>query len=98
MGRSRLSFQYFEVESGQPVADSVTNGPEVLVWGRPTRGRQSVARDKEHQMELPVVLAQEVGGDFDFGTILRYLLIGAVIGIIARLLVPDTGGMGWIVR
>ncbi|HJR92285.1 MAG TPA: GlsB/YeaQ/YmgE family stress response membrane protein [Acidimicrobiia bacterium] len=31
------------------------------------------------------------------GSILLYIIIGAVIGIIARLLVPGTGGMGWLI-
>jgi uncharacterized membrane protein YeaQ/YmgE (transglycosylase-associated protein family) len=49
---------------------------------------------------LPVVVAQGGGGgrlDLDLGSILVYILIGAVIGIIARLIVPGTGGMSWIV-
>jgi uncharacterized membrane protein YeaQ/YmgE (transglycosylase-associated protein family) len=33
----------------------------------------------------------------DLGTILLYVLIGAVVGIIARLLIPGTGGMSWVV-
>jgi uncharacterized membrane protein YeaQ/YmgE (transglycosylase-associated protein family) len=33
----------------------------------------------------------------DLGTILLYVLIGAVVGIIARVLIPGTGGMGWVV-
>jgi uncharacterized membrane protein YeaQ/YmgE (transglycosylase-associated protein family) len=47
---------------------------------------------------LPVVLAQDGRGglDFSLGTILLYILVGAVIGIIARLLVPGTGGMSWL--
>jgi uncharacterized membrane protein YeaQ/YmgE (transglycosylase-associated protein family) len=45
---------------------------------------------------LPVV-AQAEGGKLNLRTILLYVLIGAVIGIIARLIVPGTGGMGWVV-
>lgn len=45
---------------------------------------------------LPAV-AQAEGGRIRLSTILLYILIGAVIGIIARLIVPGTGGMGWIV-
>lgn len=47
---------------------------------------------------LPVILAQDGGDglDLSIGTILLYILVGAVIGIIARLLVPGTGGMSWI--
>jgi uncharacterized membrane protein YeaQ/YmgE (transglycosylase-associated protein family) len=47
---------------------------------------------------VPVVA--QAGGDrvsLDLGTILFYVLIGAVIGIIARLLIPGTGGMGLLV-
>lgn len=32
----------------------------------------------------------------DVGSILLYIVIGAVIGIIARLIVPNTGSMGWV--
>jgi len=32
----------------------------------------------------------------DAGSILLYIVIGAVIGIVARLIVPNTGGMGWV--
>jgi uncharacterized membrane protein YeaQ/YmgE (transglycosylase-associated protein family) len=46
------------------------------------------------------VLAQRGGGggktDLDLGTILLYALIGLVIGVIARLIVPGTGGMSWL--
>jgi uncharacterized membrane protein YeaQ/YmgE (transglycosylase-associated protein family) len=49
---------------------------------------------------LPVILAQDGGGgdkiSLDLGSILLYALIGAVIGIIARLIVPGTGGMSWV--
>lgn len=46
---------------------------------------------------LPLILAQ--GGDrprITLGNILVYILIGAVIGVIARLLVPGTGGFGFL--
>ena len=49
---------------------------------------------------VPLVIAQAGGGnggDVDFGSILWFLLIGAVIGVIARLLIPGTGGMGFLV-
>jgi uncharacterized membrane protein YeaQ/YmgE (transglycosylase-associated protein family) len=51
---------------------------------------------------LPFIVAQGGGGggdgiDLDLGSILLYILIGAVIGIIARLIIPGTGGMSWIV-
>ncbi|MGI8515692.1 MAG: GlsB/YeaQ/YmgE family stress response membrane protein, partial [Acidimicrobiia bacterium] len=43
------------------------------------------------------VLAQDVGtGDFDLGTILVYILIGLVVGALARVIVPGTGGMSWV--
>jgi uncharacterized membrane protein YeaQ/YmgE (transglycosylase-associated protein family) len=51
-------------------------------------------------MAVVPVIAQaggDGGGDVDFGSILWFLLIGAVIGVIARLLVPGTGGMGLLV-
>jgi uncharacterized membrane protein YeaQ/YmgE (transglycosylase-associated protein family) len=47
---------------------------------------------------LPIIVAQG-GGDrlsLDLGSILLYILIGAVIGIIARLIIPGTGGMSWV--
>jgi uncharacterized membrane protein YeaQ/YmgE (transglycosylase-associated protein family) len=49
---------------------------------------------------LPLVVAQGGGGDrltLDLGSILAYIVIGAVIGIVARLIVPRTGGMSWVV-
>ena len=36
------------------------------------------------------------GGDVDIQSILGYIVVGAVIGVIARLLVPNTGGMSWV--
>jgi uncharacterized membrane protein YeaQ/YmgE (transglycosylase-associated protein family) len=50
---------------------------------------------------LPLILAQNGGGrggglDLDLGDILLYIVIGAVIGIIARIIVPGTGGMSWV--
>ncbi len=44
---------------------------------------------------LPLV-AQGDGTRLNLRTILLYIVIGAVIGIFARLLVPGTGGMGWV--
>lgn len=35
--------------------------------------------------------------EVDVGSILGYILVGAVVGIVARLLVPGTGGMGLLV-
>jgi uncharacterized membrane protein YeaQ/YmgE (transglycosylase-associated protein family) len=50
---------------------------------------------------LPFIMAQGGGGDggdfeLTLGSILLYVLIGAVIGIIARLIIPGTGGMSWV--
>lgn len=51
---------------------------------------------------LPFIMAQGGGGgggdqlDLDLGSILLYVLIGAVIGIIARIIIPGTGGMSWV--
>jgi uncharacterized membrane protein YeaQ/YmgE (transglycosylase-associated protein family) len=47
---------------------------------------------------LPLILAQNGGGDdgIGIGTILLYIVVGAVVGIIARLLIPGTGGMSWL--
>lgn len=46
---------------------------------------------------LPLVLAQADNGDgVDLGTILWYVLVGVIVGIIARLLIPGTGGMSWV--
>lgn len=33
----------------------------------------------------------------DGGSILLFIVIGAVVGIIARFIVPNTGGMGWLI-
>jgi uncharacterized membrane protein YeaQ/YmgE (transglycosylase-associated protein family) len=46
---------------------------------------------------LPMVLAQAENGDgIGLGTILWYVLVGLIVGIIARLLIPGTGGMSWV--
>lgn len=46
---------------------------------------------------LPLVAAQgQTADDIGVGDILVYVLIGAVVGIIARVLVPGTGGMSWV--
>jgi uncharacterized membrane protein YeaQ/YmgE (transglycosylase-associated protein family) len=36
-------------------------------------------------------------GDIDIGNILWFVIVGAVIGIIARLIVPGTSGMGFLI-
>jgi uncharacterized membrane protein YeaQ/YmgE (transglycosylase-associated protein family) len=46
---------------------------------------------------LPLVAQRGDRGDIDIGSILGYIVIGAIIGIIARLLVPGTSGMGLLV-
>jgi uncharacterized membrane protein YeaQ/YmgE (transglycosylase-associated protein family) len=46
---------------------------------------------------LPLMAQQGDRISLDLGTILLYVLIGAVVGIIARVLIPGTGGMGWVV-
>lgn len=56
--------------------------------------------DRTNLAGLAVVPVIAQAGDrisLDLGTILFYILIGAVIGIIARLLIPGTGGMGLVV-
>ena len=35
-------------------------------------------------------------GESDFGNIIWFVVVGAVIGLIARLIVPGTGGMGFL--
>jgi uncharacterized membrane protein YeaQ/YmgE (transglycosylase-associated protein family) len=49
---------------------------------------------------LLLVAQRGDGGDrieLNLGSILLYILIGAVIGIVARLLIPGTTGMSWVV-
>lgn len=36
------------------------------------------------------------GGGVDIQSILGYLLVGLVVGVIARLVVPGSGGMSWL--
>jgi uncharacterized membrane protein YeaQ/YmgE (transglycosylase-associated protein family) len=43
------------------------------------------------------LVAQDAGGrgdDIDVGSILGYILVGAVVGILARLIVPGREGLG----
>lgn len=42
-----------------------------------------------------IVLAQE-RVSVDVGSILGWVVIGLVVGILARLIVPGTGGMSWV--
>lgn len=48
-------------------------------------------------LALPLVAQRGDGGDVDIESIIGYIVIGAIIGIVARLLVPGTGGMGLLV-
>jgi uncharacterized membrane protein YeaQ/YmgE (transglycosylase-associated protein family) len=41
------------------------------------------------------VIAQK-GGDVDVGSIIGYILVGAVVGVLARFLVPGDDPMGFI--
>jgi uncharacterized membrane protein YeaQ/YmgE (transglycosylase-associated protein family) len=41
-----------------------------------------------------LLVAQQ--GESDFGNIVWFIVVGAVIGLIARLIVPGTGGMGFL--
>ena len=42
---------------------------------------------------MPLVAAR---GDLDVGSILGYVVVGAVVGAIGRLLISGTGGMSWL--
>jgi uncharacterized membrane protein YeaQ/YmgE (transglycosylase-associated protein family) len=46
---------------------------------------------------LPLVAARGGRIDVDIASILGYIVVGAVVGIIARLLIPGTSGMGFLV-
>lgn len=35
-------------------------------------------------------------GEADFGSIVWFIVVGAVIGLVARLIVPGSGGMGFL--
>lgn len=48
-------------------------------------------------MALPLVAQRGDRIDVDIESILGYIVVGAVIGIVARLLVPGTSGMGLLV-
>ena len=41
---------------------------------------------------MPLIAAQG-----DFGNIIWFIVVGAVIGLVARLIVPGTGGMGFLI-
>lgn len=43
------------------------------------------------------ILAQDAGGrgnDIDIGSIIGYIIVGAIVGVIARLIVPGREGLG----
>ncbi|MGH2710614.1 MAG: GlsB/YeaQ/YmgE family stress response membrane protein [Actinomycetota bacterium] len=42
---------------------------------------------------MPLVAAK---GDFDFKGIIGFVIAGAIIGLVARLVVPGSGGMGFL--
>jgi uncharacterized membrane protein YeaQ/YmgE (transglycosylase-associated protein family) len=48
-------------------------------------------------MALPLVAQRGGRIDVDIESILGYVVVGAVVGIVARLLVPGTSGMGLLV-
>jgi uncharacterized membrane protein YeaQ/YmgE (transglycosylase-associated protein family) len=48
-------------------------------------------------MALPLVAQRGDRIDVDIESILGYIVVGAVVGIVARLLVPGTSGMGLLV-
>jgi uncharacterized membrane protein YeaQ/YmgE (transglycosylase-associated protein family) len=48
-------------------------------------------------MALPLVAQRGGRIDVDIESILGYIVVGAVVGIVARLLVPGTSGMGLLV-
>ena len=42
------------------------------------------------------LIAAKHNGDGDIQSILGYVVVGAIVGIVARLLIKGTGGMSWI--
>ena len=42
------------------------------------------------------VAAQKEGETLDIGTIVLYIVIGLVVGALARMVIPNTGGMSWV--
>jgi uncharacterized membrane protein YeaQ/YmgE (transglycosylase-associated protein family) len=47
-------------------------------------------------MQLAVLAQENADGDIDLGSILLYVLVGAVIGVLARFLVPGEDPLGLI--
>jgi uncharacterized membrane protein YeaQ/YmgE (transglycosylase-associated protein family) len=48
-------------------------------------------------LALPLVAQRGDRGDIDVESILGYIVVGAIVGIVARFLVPGTSGMGLLV-
>lgn len=48
-------------------------------------------------MALPLVAQRGDRSDVDIQSILGYVVVGAIVGIVARLLIPGTRGMGLLV-
>jgi uncharacterized membrane protein YeaQ/YmgE (transglycosylase-associated protein family) len=48
-------------------------------------------------LALPLVAQRGDRGDVDIQSILGYIVVGAIVGVVARLLVPGTSGMGILV-
>jgi uncharacterized membrane protein YeaQ/YmgE (transglycosylase-associated protein family) len=47
-------------------------------------------------LQLAVLAQENADGDIDIGSILLYVLVGAVVGVIARFLVPGDDPLGVI--
>lgn len=47
-------------------------------------------------LQLAVLAQEKADGDVDLGSILLYILVGAVVGVIARFLVPGDDPLGVI--
>lgn len=47
-------------------------------------------------LQLAVLAQENADGDIDLGSILLYILVGAVVGILARFLVPGEDPLGLI--
>jgi uncharacterized membrane protein YeaQ/YmgE (transglycosylase-associated protein family) len=48
-------------------------------------------------LALPLMAQRGDRGGLDIESILGYVVVGAIVGIIARLLIPGTGGMGFLI-
>ena len=47
-------------------------------------------------LQLAVLAQENADGDIDFGSILLYIVVGAIVGVIARFLVPGDDPLGLI--